>query len=209
MATEDIQKLKNRFNGLNCYIVGKGPSLTWLTYQDFISSGPGPVIALNHAAIKVNTLGLPMDVFAMEKDCGHGFDLGNMILVVHSLEKSKNYKPKHTPRYSFNNRIDFGLKPTDFSALSAIQLGLLMGCKHFILISFDAATMGSLHCFHPSPGKGGLIVTKVDDNLVMDDAYLKQARRMKATLKEVAARKQITFEFVTPSREDFKSCRQE
>jgi hypothetical protein len=60
-----IVVLSNRHRGQTCYIVGKGASLINLRAHHF---GPGPVITLNSAIGIVDDLGLPNQVYAMQKD---------------------------------------------------------------------------------------------------------------------------------------------
>ena len=145
-----IIDLKDKHVEETIYVVGKGESIKNLSVDYFAN---GPVIALNHAIIKVNDLKLSNVVYSMQKDGNHGgrrkckypncynckdfcVDPSPAILLVHEHESKlcfENYKP----RYVFDNT-QLGLRPTDFSALTCIQLAKNMGCNKIIFLCFDA-----------------------------------------------------------------------
>ena len=59
---------KDIYKGQAIWIVGKGPSLQYLT-KEYI--GSGPVITINEALIKMEELRLPNPIYAMMKDGGN------------------------------------------------------------------------------------------------------------------------------------------
>ena len=132
-----ITELKNRYLGETVWIVGKGPSIAYLRAEHF---GPGPVIALNEAIIKVEQLGLANPVYSMQKD---GVEANTVrpksaILLVHKHE-SQHIFMDYSPRYVFDNIEDFGLMWNSPSAMSATSLAKFMGCARVVFVCCDAA----------------------------------------------------------------------
>ena len=164
-----LDELKNKHQGEDVYIIGKGPSLQYLT-KDMI--GEGVVITINDAIVKIEELNLPNKIYAMEKDgwyvdnkpCFEPHDCsihsimpkedGKTTLLVHKHE-SLNCLPNFKPRLVFDNE-EFGLHFQHFSALSCIQIAKLMGCKKFYFISFDAYTHQDASTYIPGKGITGV-----------------------------------------------------
>lgn len=167
---------KDLYKGQTIWIVGKGPSLQYLKKRDI---GPGPVITINEALIKVEELDLPNPIYSMQKDggnrrqyyhtrpltlkpdCDYKSDCGdkcsNMIkpkkgatLLVHRHESLYCFSD-YSPRYVFN-WAELGLKCNRFSQVIAIKIGILMGCEKFCFISFDVHTVGCLDSYTPNVG---------------------------------------------------------
>jgi len=171
-----IEGFRDIYKGQAIWIVGKGPSLQYLTKEDV---GSGPVITINEAIIKIEELDLPNPIYSMQKDGGdrrryfrsHPFILrpdcdyksncgdkcGNMykpkkgaILLVHKHESLYCFAD-YLPRYVFD-WAKLGLKCNRFSLVIAIRIGILMGCKKFCFISFDVHTTGCLVSYIPNVG---------------------------------------------------------
>lgn len=143
--TERISSLRNRHVGRVCCIVGMGPSLLDLTNQSF---GENDVIlAMNHAVIHIEKLGLAVPVYSMQKD-GFCVRPRQVPLIVHELEgihecgvEGAN-SPDYEPRYVFNNPEDFGLVWYRPSVVSAVKIAELFGCANVKLLACDAISQG-------------------------------------------------------------------
>ena len=155
----NMKSLTGKHKGETAWMVGKGPSLQYLT-ADYI--GPGPVITINQAIIAVEDLELPNQVYSMQKDggslrrgkdvqaltpkCDHSGQCPNQCgyvvrpkratLIVHNLESLYCFDD-YSPRYVFE-LADFGLTQNTCSFVIAIKMGQLFGCTSFNFISFDA-----------------------------------------------------------------------
>lgn len=158
--------------------------------------GNGVVITLNDAIAKVEELYIPNDVYAMEKD---GWYVGwtNHIephdCSIHSImptrypvllhkHESINCVPDYFSRIIFDNK-ELGLEITNPSAMSAIQIGRLMGCSKFYLVSFDACTLGDIRTY--VPGK---------EEMITDPGYKVQCGMMDILLDK------LTYEWITPQQ---------
>ena len=182
--------LKNKYKGQPIYIIGKGPSLQYLTREMI---GEGVVITINDAIAKIEELDIPNDVYAMEKDgyypnginshephdCSVHSIMPTRYPVLLHRHESPNCVPDYFHRIIFDNK-ELGLEITDFSALSAIKLGELMGCDKFYLVSFDACTMGDCNVYGGSNAN--------------DEGYKDQCRRMNPLLDN------LDYEWITPSK---------
>lgn len=170
--------LKDLYKGQTVWIIGKGPSLQYLTKEDI---GLGPVITINQAILKVEEIGLPNPVYSMQKDGGDrkqvyipyklnppecnytsscGDKCGSMrrpkqgaTLLVHKHESLYCFSD-YSPRYVFD-WTELGLKCNRFSQVVAIKIGILMGCEKFYFVSFDAHVNGCLYSFTPDVGIAG------------------------------------------------------
>lgn len=176
---------------MDCYIIGKGSSLNYLT-PDMI--GEGVVITLNHAITKISSFCLSNPIYCMFKDgpgvftrslktercnvscdeCFLGYSVPeNATVLVHKYHSLYCFEDKK--RLIFDNT-EMGLDIFDFSALSAIKIAQLIGCNKIYLVSFDSVTSGD--CTNIL-GTG-------------HDQYLKQHKKLFGLLKE------INHEWITP-----------
>ena len=134
---------------------------------------------INQSLIKIEELELSNTVFSMQKDGGDrrkyqgshplvlkpdcnyksncGDKCGDMnkpkqgaTLLVHKHE-SLYCMADYSPRYVFEWE-KLGLKCNKFSQVIAIKIGLLMGCKKFNFISFDAHVNGCTDSYIPGVG---------------------------------------------------------
>ena len=167
-----MKSLIGKHKGETAWIVGSGPSLQHLTAYDI---GVGPVITLNQSALVVENLGLPNQVYSMQKDGGNkrikspdnlnpncperqngcGEQCGGIVrpkhatLMVHNLESLFCFDD-YSPRYVFELS-DFGLTQNTCSFVVAIKMAQLFGCTSFKFISFDAHVFGSKKYAHQIP----------------------------------------------------------
>lgn len=136
-------------------MVGRGPSLQWLTKASF-SHGDGPVICINTAILAVQQLGLNNDIYSMQKDgCTsyHQRDVGcdgcdgekglmvypnaDVTLLLHEHE-SKNCLPNHESRIVFDSIEDLGFEWWMTSSPCAIRIAKIMGCSCIVLLCHDS-----------------------------------------------------------------------
>lgn len=162
-----IAPLKDKHKGQTCYIIGKGPSLRNLRAHHF---GPGPVIVLNESIRYVQTLGLPNQIYSMQKD-------GCMTEDPHNIPRPCNSCAHHEPpwqrppvtnpfpgiavifsqhlsswclhgrpnRYVFTDaELGFPGFPMTMSVLEAIPLARHMGAAHITMMCFDSVVNGDL-----------------------------------------------------------------
>ena len=179
-----IDNIKNKYLDQDIYIIGCGISIRHLT-EDLI--GDGVIITLNSSIDTIEKLLLSNVVYSMQKDgpgrgilecndCSkHTIMPNKSILLVHKHE-SINCSPDYKPRMVFDNE-ELGLNKYDFSALTAIKMGQIMGCKKFYFISFDACVNGECTNYF---------------NKIINKGYIDQARSMKPYLNN------IKYEWIIP-----------
>lgn len=202
--TQPITALRDAYAGQKCYIVGKGPSLLNLTTEHF---GPGPIITLNQALRKVESLRLPNPLLSMQKDgsypivCGSPCEdctvMGPRDMIVPepgaallvSKANSEWCFIDYQPRYVFDSEQDFGLDWYMPSALVALKLAELFGCTALTFVSMDACTTGDTRLVND-----GVAELRADPRLA--DSYLDTAVRLRRMLKASPIR---SVEWVTPS----------
>lgn len=160
-----ISELRGKYAGLQCYIVGKGPSLQYLRASDF---APGcPVVTINQAIEVVQVLGLPNPIWAMQKDgcdqrdehgarpCGscaeHGwkrspvFDPFPGINVLMTQHLSSWCLHGRERRYvATDEELGYPGLPLTMSVLEAIPFAKHLGAASITMVSFDSLTTGDL-----------------------------------------------------------------
>ena len=128
-----ISALANRHYGETCYIIGKGPSLKNLRWLP-----PGPIIALNESIKYVENL--PGVIYSMQQDgkpqCMVLPDYATLLLST----RSASWFPDYSPSYVYDQVKDLGVMNKIISAVSAIEVARLMGCKRLVFVAFDACT---------------------------------------------------------------------
>lgn len=153
-----MKRLVGIHAGQTASIVGKGPSLLHLTASDFPE---GPVLTLNHAIIAVRKLRLPNPIYVMEKDgCVPHVDRSAPVplgcicpsdrmvppiepeTILLSAAESSRCFPEYPRRVVFDVQRDFGLRWHTMSAVVAIRIVSLMGCRSVRMLAMDAWTTG-------------------------------------------------------------------
>ena len=144
-GTRRLIELRNSYQGRTCCVVGMGPTLLELTQDSF---GPEDVVlALNHAVIQIEALGLMNPVYSMQKD-GFCVRPKKVPLIVHELEGIHTVgapganSPDYEPRYMFNNPGDFDLEWYRPSVVTAVKIAELFGCPRVKLLACDALSTG-------------------------------------------------------------------
>jgi hypothetical protein len=150
-----IDSLRGAHPGQTGQIVGKGPSLKYLTGEHF---GPGPVLALNDAIIAVEWLGLSNPLYSLQKDGNphHMTRPGDDVTLI--LQSTPGYSsawfPEHPQRLLVDPRAE--LHFADDSVMS-IRMGAailrLMGCEQMVFISCDSLASDDLRTYYPRTGK--------------------------------------------------------
>ncbi len=136
----DISTLTELFEGLGCYIVGKGPSLDNLSISNF-ENVSWPIIALNEAIHKVEELKLLNPVFLLQQD----FGLKRTCIP----KKARVFVSRRAHCY-FEDKLSvfvyqpekYGLRIDSLSVVCAITIAKSLGTNQFQLISFDACIKG-------------------------------------------------------------------
>lgn len=154
--------LRNRYHGQTAWIVGKGPSLEYLTAAHF---GDGVVIALNQAIRVVEDLELTNEIYSLQKDgCGitgpheacqqrDGFDWmirpRSAILIVQDTDGySKHCLADYAPKVFINPIRDLGFQYKQTMAIRmAVALAKRMGCRRVMLLCCDSLVNGNLDTF--------------------------------------------------------------
>ncbi|MHB8109759.1 MAG: hypothetical protein ACYDHW_06975 [Syntrophorhabdaceae bacterium] len=166
-----METLKDTHKGETAWIIGKGPSLANLTKEDI---GKGPVIALNHAILSVEALGLDNPIYSMQKDggdkrtpsadnlipdCNYSGNCNgcepmikpqNATLLLHDLE-SKYCFPDYPKRHVLNLG-KLGFPGNVYSLVMALRTAQYMGCTQFNFVSCDAHVSGNIDVYVPGEG---------------------------------------------------------
>ena len=153
-----LSELQPYFEGRDCYIVGKGPSLDRLAASDFPDPRL-PILCINESIHKVESLGLPNKVHVMQQDawlkdtCRPRF---GSILLTHSCQF---WYPDVNYRYVFGY-LDVGMKTNNITVTYAISLGKMFGSTGFRMLCFDSCTTGSFEygsCIGYKSSSGGSV----------------------------------------------------
>lgn len=129
-----ISALKNAHIGTVCTVVGSGPSLKRLTAQHIPYAGP--VIAVNYAIQVVETLGLPNQVYSIQKDHHYVLPL-SATLLTHAPESG--WWDGIANQYLFDNVADFDNRWEAPSVEVCVDLARLMGCVKVVYLCCDGA----------------------------------------------------------------------
>ncbi len=144
-GTRRLTELRDAHAGMTCCVIGMGPTLLELTKDSF--SRRDVLLALNHAVIHIEKLGLSNPVYSMQKD-GFCVRPKKVPLIVHELEGIHTVgaeganSPDYEPRFVFNNPEDFGLEWYRPSVVTAIKIAELLGCPKVRLLACDALSTG-------------------------------------------------------------------
>ena len=141
---QHVMNLTQKYPGKIATIVGKGPSLDFLSEHHFEGSG-NPVIAINQAIHKVEAVApllLRDDLFILQQDQGIDCRPQRAQLLLHAT--LKHLYPEITNRFLFQDRT-FGYGARQLSVIMAIKIAKLMGCTQLNLVSFDASVNGQTH----------------------------------------------------------------
>ena len=138
----DIMDLKDHVEGKKVIIVGKGPSLDYIT-KESLSYHDGLIICINESIHKLASLGLPNKLVSLQLD-GKLQDSCNSegcgILV---SERAQNWYAGHSERYVFRPE-NHNLGQSIIGVICAISICKTLGVKSLEFWSFDGCRDGSL-----------------------------------------------------------------
>ncbi len=149
--------LHNKHSGDIAYIVGKGPSLQYISYSCF--SVQGPVIVLNDAIMEIET-SLPYlncPIYSLQKDGHPNFmykPSKETFLILQSTEGySKEYYREHKKRIVIDPVKDQGFDHPQVMAIRmAISMAVYMGCAFINLLCCDSLTSEDYRTYNPRTG---------------------------------------------------------
>lgn len=155
MNVEDY--LTDKHIGEDVWIIGNGPSLRFLRARDI---GPGPVITLNDAISVIQVLRVPNPIYSMQGDYNSSehsdlwpsLKITTETLLVRNDCSALSWQLDYKPRYVYYRQFH---PYDDYSARSAVKVGLLFGCKNINLVCFDACTHGDCGRYSMTTGVVG------------------------------------------------------
>lgn len=155
-TTNRFNDLKEIFKDQRCYIIGKGPSLDHLGVRHFPNT-KAPIIAINEAIFKVESLELSNPIYALQQDAKLRSTCLPKRAPIFISMKAANYYAGYERVYIFQNT-ELGLHPNALSVSAAICLAKRLGSIEFELICFDACVnqrLGYARCITYKSTWGG------------------------------------------------------
>jgi len=135
---KDVFENKDKYQGHDGYIIGKGPSLDYLSV-DVFKDPKSPVIALNEAIHVVEALDLSNDIYGMQQDAMLKQTCQPKNAPLMMPRTIQYFYPEMTNKYIY--RLDqFTVGMQALSAQVALALLKMWGCGFVNMISFDACT---------------------------------------------------------------------
>jgi len=131
-----IGQLANKFVGQPCFIIGKGPSLDELDGRMFHKFPEAPILSVNEAVFKIDSLNLSNPRFLIQHDTSIRCEPDGSIPLLN--RKNGHLYPSVEPRYIYST---FDLKiQIDLTAIIAMRIATrIFGCEHLYMYCFDAA----------------------------------------------------------------------
>lgn len=151
-----LETLRTIFEGRRCYIVGKGPSLDNIKASD-IELPNSPVVCINESIHKIEALGLPNPIFAIQQDIGLKTTcMPSKGIILISTQAVASYED-FDRKYIYNPR-SYKMTPGALTVEIAVAICKELGTTSFLMVCFDAHENGSTDYAkvigHPS-SKGG------------------------------------------------------
>jgi len=131
-----ISEFRETFNGKMCYIVGKGPSLDYLSQEDFKDAN-APVICLNESIHQVESLALSNPTFCLQQDAKLRDKCKPKVSPLFVSTKAANYYNDYEKAYIFDN-LRLSLNRNALSVSAAIIISGLLGSRSYGMVCFDA-----------------------------------------------------------------------
>jgi hypothetical protein len=138
----ELEALEPHVKGKKVLIVGKGPSLDYIT-KESLNIHDGLIICVNESIHKIKSLGVPNKLVSIQLDgklqdsC---YAEGCGILVA---ERAQNWYAGHKERYVFSMQ-QHSLGQSALGVICAISICKSLGVSSLEFWSFDASTDGSL-----------------------------------------------------------------
>ena len=164
-----LETLRATFEGRGCYIVGKGPSLDNLSRSNF-DSHTCPIICINESIHKVESLGLPNPIFAIQQDSKlHATccpSHGTLLVSTHAADAYAGFDKK----YIFNP-VAFKYTAGSLTVEIAVAICKKLGTREFRMLCFDAHQTGSTEyakVIGYLPNQGGSVGRFLNHAKIMD-----------------------------------------
>lgn len=151
-----IEELRPTFKDKDIYIVGKGPSLDVLSKDDF-PNPESPVIGINEAIHKIETLDLPNPLFVCTQDAWLKDTCRPKTAIVLAHYTAQHWYADYAKKIVYHCS-EIGLPKSNLTAIHALSLGRLLKCKSFKMLCFDScvdSTMGYAKCVGYPATRGG------------------------------------------------------
>jgi len=172
----------DQFAGKVCYIIGKGPSLDNLSLDDFPESD-APIIAINEAIHKVESLGLPNPTFMMQQDTYVGEDAlpidATVLLECKAVGLYHDYEKLQMFCWH-----ELGVNHRNCTAALAAAFAQKFNAERLVMLCLDACAKGTL-------GYAGCI-GKNPESYGPGDRFLKHRKMIESSTT-------LPIEWITPT----------
>ena len=133
----ELERFKSLFDGKECYIVGKGPSLDDLS-KDYFTDSERPVICINESIHAVERLMIPNHLFVIQTDTILRNTCKPLKATLLITENLRNY---YSDYVIFMPEM-LGLPQYRLTIEYAIKIAQSLGTTKFNLMCFDACVNG-------------------------------------------------------------------
>lgn len=132
LSLKETTQFENKYLGKVAYVVGKGPSMDYLTPEHFILKN-SPILAVNEAHIAIKKMRLPNPLYLIQCDAPPRYYVTHedILIVPHKVAHSYLDYPN-----VYVLETDRG--PMYLSSSHAIKVAWYFGCIEQILVCFDA-----------------------------------------------------------------------
>jgi hypothetical protein len=149
-----LEQFRGFYKGSEGCIVGKGPSLEFLSERHF---GGGPIVVINDAIRVVERLKLSNTIFSMQRDGVPEIMVrpeGAILVLQSTPGYSGLWYPDYGPRLTISPCDDFGFSvPCEMSIRVAIAFALCLGCSSLSLLCCDSLANGDFRTYNTKTGK--------------------------------------------------------
>jgi len=137
MSVDDLRGLHE---GETCWIVGKGPSLRYLTPGHFMDDGP--VITINQALEIVQAFGISNPLYSLQKDARDGELVQPLscVTVILQAGRSEHRFAQHERRVVVDIEAEMGFAPDEMSIRMAVFIARVMDCERINFVCCDSLT---------------------------------------------------------------------
>jgi hypothetical protein len=151
-----LKDLRCIFQGIKCYIIGKGPSLDYISEKDFKNTNY-PILAINESIHKIEQLDLQNPIFAIQQDSSlKDSCLPKYSDILVSYQASRFYT-------DYNNKYiyipsKYKMTQSFLTVSIAIEIIKSLGGTGIILMCFDSCVNQNLDyakCIGHTPHSGG------------------------------------------------------
>jgi len=152
----NIQDIAHYFEGKDCYIVGKGPSIDKLKASDF-ENPRNPIICINESIHQVEKLGLPNKVFAMQQDTWLKDTCRPKYATLLITIACRHWYADFKDQYQFTHS-HLGLITNNLTVVYALTMARKFGASGYKLMCFDACVNESVEygkCIGHNSDSGG------------------------------------------------------